>query len=309
MVRIRGFGEDEIKALGREPGLVDMKALAKVLEDAWVQSMRERQAFPYWKGTFTKPVTKNHKISICTTCRDRLEDLMQTLPKNIKANSDYENLEFVVLDYNSREYDVGRWIQVGYPDLIESGRVVYLRTEEPQYFDMAHSRNVAFLAATGEIVNNVDADNLLPQSNGIGFATFINKLANEQPEMAIFGKSKQLLRGRIGFYKREFIELLGGYDETNLKYYGADDSNILNRAWELGMKFMGYRSLFSGSVKSMKHGEDPYPVPWWESEAANRLISAATLIIKQFKANRGRMWGKAQLIDIFGRESKTGIQG
>ena len=181
-------------------GFINTKKLAKKLEDAWYHSMKDRNGFLCWDGRFTKPQDKYHKISICTTCMDRLSDLKQTLPQNIKDNSDYPYVEFLVLDYNSKQDDVGGWIKSEMMEHIESGKLVYLRTEEPKYFDMSHSRNIAFLASSGDIVNNVDADAFTPPTGEFGFATYINKLANEQPEKAIFAKSRQLLRGRLGFY-------------------------------------------------------------------------------------------------------------
>ena len=293
-----------------EKGFMNTKKLAKVLEDAWYHSMKERNGFLRWDGQFTKEITKQYKISLCTTVMDRLSDLKQTLSQNIKDNSDYPNVEFVVLDYNSKKDDVGGWIKSEMMEHIDSGKLAYYRTTEPQYFDMSHSRNVAFLAASGDIVNNVDADAFTPPTEECGFVTYINKLANEQPEKAMFAKSRQLLRGRLGFFKKEFIELLGGYDETNLKYYGNDDANLQNRAWELDFKMMFFGGQFCGIVPDhVKHKEGNYPVPWWQSEGENRLISYATIIIKQFKANKGRVWGQARLIKNFKEEVITGIQG
>ena len=291
-----------------EKGFINTKKLAKVLEDAWYHNMKDRGGFVCWDGKFTKEVTKRYKISLCTTCMDRLSDLKQTLPQNIKDNSDYPNIEFVVLDYNSKNDDVSGWIKSEMGEHIDSGKLVYYRTTEPKYFDMSHSRNIAFLAAAGDIVNNIDADAFTPPAEEWGFATYINKLANEQPEKAIFAKSRQLLRGRLGFYRKEFIELLGGYDETNLNYYGNDDANLQNRAWELGFKMMSFRGQFCGIVPDhVKHKEGNYPVPWWQSEGENRLISYATIIVKQFKANEGRVWGKAKLIKNFNEEIEVGI--
>jgi len=292
-----------------EKGFINTKKLAKILEDAWYRSMKETDGFVCWDGLFTKPFIKQYKISICTTIMDRLKDLKQTLPQNIKDNSDYPNVEFVVLDYNSKKDDIGGWIKSEMMEHIDSGKLVYYRTTEPQYFDMSHSRNIAFLAATGDIVNNVDADSFTPSSEEFGFATYLNKLANEQPEKAIFAKSRQLLRGRLGFYRKEFIELLGGYDEK-LKGYGNDDANLQNRSWELGFKMMSFRGQFCGRAPDhIKHQEGKYKEEWWRTEGKNRLISYTDLITGNFKANEGRVWGKAKLIKNFEEGGVTGIQG
>ena len=112
----------------------------------------------FWDGTFTRDVAKNYSISICTDCMNRLSDIQHTLPANIEAEQSYPDLEFVLLDYNSSD-GLGDWVRSEMMGHIESGRLVYYRTEEPQFFNFSHSRNVAMRLATGEIINNVDADN------------------------------------------------------------------------------------------------------------------------------------------------------
>jgi len=270
---------------------IDVKALARQLEDAWKPRMK---GFSYWNEEFTLPVTVDHRISICTTVMNRLDDLKRTLPKNIKDNADYPFLEFVVLDYNSTD-GLLEWMEKEMRGHIQSARVVYYRTDEPEYFDMSHSRNVAFKVAIGDIVNNVDADNF----TNPGFATYLNKMANQCVDCkAIFAKSKQLLRGRVGFFKSGFIGL-GGYDE-DLKGYGHDDADILHRALELGFTMMCFRGPFSGCVSDhKKHQEGNYEKAWWDTEGKNRLMSFANLIAGNWVANNGRKWGKANLIKNF----------
>jgi len=98
------------------------------------------------------------KISICTVCMNRLYYLSQTLPVNIKENQGYPNLEFVVLNYNSRD-DMDDWMRTHMGQHIESGLVKYYRTDEPEFFNLAHSKNMATKLATGDIICNIDADN------------------------------------------------------------------------------------------------------------------------------------------------------
>ena len=282
----------------KPPKEVNMLKLAKTLEIAWREvhwDMFRKQA---WNTRFTKEVTKNYRVSLCTTCMNRLENLKITLPENIKSNT-YPNTEFVVLDYNGSD-GVGDWIKANMMEHIESGKLMFLRTEEPKFFDMSHSRNVAYKAATGDIVNNIDADTFAKNN----FAEFINSLANEQPEKAIFAKSRQLLRGRLGFYKKEFIEILGGYDE-GITGYGHDDADLMNRAWTLGFRLMPFSRSgdFEGKIEDHhKHQGKNYKELWWVTEARNRFISYTNLILKKYKANEGREWGKAKLIKNFKEE-------
>src|SRR5882724_5541287 len=81
------------------------------------------------------------QISYCTTCMGRLHHLRQTLPANLEANAGLP-VQFVVLDYNSRD-GLGDWMRSHFQAQTESGKVVYARTSEPRFFNMAHAKNLA----------------------------------------------------------------------------------------------------------------------------------------------------------------------
>jgi len=243
-------------------------------------------------------VSKYRKISICTTCMNRLEDLKRTLPKNIEDNKDYPNVEFVLLDYNSAD-GLSNWIKNNMIDYIESGKLVYYKTIEPKYFRMGHSRNVAFKLSTGEIVNNVDADNFI----GKGFVDVINKLAELCPERAVFAKGKRMMHGRIGFYKNEFLTL-GGYDE-DLVGYGFDDHSLIYRAMALGHKFMWWNELgdFMNRIRTSSKNKTKHMSEanknWRETEIINKEITMKKMKNGEFIVNKNRNWGKASVTKNF----------
>jgi hypothetical protein len=249
----------------------------------------------YWDGTFSKPLKKIHKISICTTVMNRIEDLKLTLPQNILDNLRYSKVEFVVIDYNSKD-GVSDWIQKELYDYVKDGILVVGRTEDPIGYSMAHSRNVAFKLATGDIVTNVDADNFTKE----GFASYLNELANQVPEKCIFAKGKKMMRGRIGFYRNEFMEQLGGYDE-GLTGYGHDDHDLVYRAWMLGFKMAWFGGRFYGATPDhRKHQTENFVEKDWKyTEKRNKLISFFNLAIGWYKANEGRYWGKAKILKNF----------
>jgi len=243
-----------------------------------------------WDGVLRREVKEFHRISLCTTCMDRLETLRRCLTQNVADNADYPNLEFVVLDYNSRRDDVWGWLSKTFPNELESGRVVYYRTDEPKFYSMTHSRNLAFRLASGTVVNNLDADNF----TGKAFATFINFLANECPDKAVFSKGKRLLRGRLGFFKQEFVEQLGGYDE-DLQGYGHDDKDLLERAMAMGFTLMWFGGRFVRRIATpnSEKGRNMCNQRIRETEAANRAISEANLSAGKLRANANRAWGTA----------------
>ncbi len=174
----------------------------------------------------------NYKISFCTVCMNRLQHLKQTLLKNIQDNRTYENLEFVVLDYNSDD-GLKEWIMDEMATLIESGKVAYYRTEEPKYFDRSHSRNIMFKLATGEIICNIDADNF----TGEGFAHYINEEFNKNSNIVIVPDTKKIfyykrdVLGRFCALKEDFFKI-SGYDET-MSGYGFEDDDLYQRFFQL----------------------------------------------------------------------------
>lgn len=257
-----------------------------------------------WDGKFNSEVEKQYKISLCTTCMGRLYNLKQTLPINIERNSSYPNLEFVIIDYNSND-GLGEWIKDNMMEHIESGLLSYYRTTEPTHFSMAHSRNIAFKVATGDIVNNLDADNftLGPQcSVSECWASYLNKLANEGKEKVIFAKGKRAMHGRVGFFKKEFMEELCGYDE-NLLGYGHDDHDLVNRAFVSGYTMYYWGGIYFDRIKTTRQEKNANMERHWKvTENENKAKSFYNLKRGIVKANQGKHWGKAHLVKNFKEE-------
>jgi len=175
------------------------------------------------------------KISICTVCMNRLYYLSQTLPVNIKENQGYPNLEFVVLNYNSRD-DMDDWMRTHMGQHIESGLVKYYRTDEPEFFNLAHSKNMATKLATGDIICNIDADNYA----GPGYVNWVQeRFSTKGPGIEITTIRRDAIPyrdqgGKLCFYKDLFIKV-NGYDES-LIGYGMDDVDLSNRLENAGAK-------------------------------------------------------------------------
>ena len=265
----------------------------------------------YWDGKFKAEVTKEHKVCICTNVMNRLGDISKTLPDNIKAMESYDNLEFVLLNYGDKS-GLDGWIKKNMMEHIESGKLVYYSMiDDVPHYSMGHSRNVCLRLAGGldnadhnVIVNQVDADNYLRHTDPKKdiFPVYLNKLAHEVPEKAIFGKGHKLMHGRIGFYKDEFL-MLGGYDE-GLSGYGHDDRDLYNRAMALGWRLAWYGGQYvnrihtprSDKVKNMEQKD------WRYTEVMNKLLSVDNLELGKYVANIGTHWGKARVLKNFKEE-------
>jgi hypothetical protein len=266
---------------------------------------RKMDVWDEWHWDFwdpeTEPLPKEpktyRKISFCTACMNRLHDLMVTLPVNIHHNRDYPNVEFVVVNYNSQD-KLDEWMLDYMMPYIEAGLLVYVHTTEPRYFQASHSRNISFKVATGDIVNNIDADNF----SGRDFAKALNLLAEVRPEKAVFTRAERLMHGRLGFYKKEWLEL-GGYDE-DLMGYGWDDINLFYRAMATGCKLMRWGCpdfRFSERIPTPFEDKDRYMEHknWEHTEFVNAEMTFDQLDRRQFVVNQGRQWGKATLVRNF----------
>ena len=268
-----------------------------------------------WDGTFNKSVTKVHRVSLCITCMNRLSDLKFTLLKNLTDNLDYSDSEFILLDYNSSD-GLEDWVRSNMMGHVESGKLVFLRTDEPSHYSLAHSKNVAFLAASGDIVHNLDTDNL----TGPGFCSHLNLLANQVPSKAFFAKTAHYsirLRGKVGFYKDEFIHLLGGYDE-DFSAYSPDDRDIWWRAISIPLAVLWYPSdnftkrLFSEAGYSHPDPFKNYSTDGEEASRANYYKMQRRMREKiaegVLKANAGRKWGSAKLTKNFNEKLTVGMR-
>jgi len=200
-------------------------------------------------ATESKPL----KVSFCTTVKNRGQHLAETLPQNL-ANNPGPNVEFVILDYGD-EHGIGfdeetkqggtpikQWLLDNYRTEIESGRIRYARTEQ-EHFKMAHAKNMAHRLATGDVLCNLDADNV----TGEGFAEWLKEKFVENPHIVVrqtqegdrLRKAKGTIcestGGRLAIGRENFLRL-HGYDEHKHNGYTGDDNDLVRRARNFGLK-------------------------------------------------------------------------
>jgi len=169
------------------------------------------------------------KIAFCITCMNRLQHLQQTLEKNIQDNYLPEEVEFVLLDYNSSD-GLDQWILQNMQSHIDTGILVYYKTFEPEYYFRSHSRNMAFRLANAEILCNLDADNFL----GKGFASFmIEKFDKNDSIFYTSNESFNDIFGRVCVKRKDFLSIKG-YNES-LQGYGYEDVDLFVRLKNRGL--------------------------------------------------------------------------
>lgn len=175
---------------------------------------------------------KYYSISFCITCMNRLFHLKKTLETNILDNLEYPNLEFIVVNYNSKD-NLDSWMKENMQMYIDKGIVNYYRTDEPEVFHASLAKNLAHRVAKGDILCNLDGDNF----TGKDYAFYLNYLFN-QHQNSFFQFTKKPFwgtEGRIAFMKTDFFKL-GGYDESLLPI-GHEDHDLMNRAKAIGLVY------------------------------------------------------------------------
>jgi sulfotransferase family protein len=180
-------------------------------------------------------------IVFCTTCKERVQHIQQTLPKNIADNGNCKNLKFLILDYNSSD-NLVNYLQSNYSKMIENERLVFYRFTEPIPFRMAHAKNLAHrlgILEKGDILVNLDADNFTHEN----FANYVDEkfqsVTGRDTELFLWsgivqgkGKKYRGCSGRIVVSSRAFLNA-GGYDEK-FNTWAPDDKDFNARLHRLG---------------------------------------------------------------------------
>lgn len=193
-------------------------------------------------------VKTKYKISYCTTCMGRLPHLKKTYRKNIEDNLDYADIEFVLVNYNSKD-GLDEWVKKNLVNYVDKGILNYYHTTDPSHFHMSKAKNLAHRLGTGDILVNLDADNYLGKHNAI----FTNYLFNQQTSIvAQFFRSDFRFfdtAGRIALKKDDFYEVLG-YKEELLEY-GYEDFDFLRRLQQTGLKMKKIEII--NFLRTVKH--------------------------------------------------------
>ncbi len=207
---------------------------------------------------------KELKISFCTTVMNRGHHLAQTLPRNLELCRN-ENVEFVILDYGDSDGIEGKtikqWLQDKFPEEIKTGRIRYARTEQTE-FHHSHAKNIAHRLAEGDVLVNLDADNVM----GEGYASWLQHKFAEDTDLIsrrnvtqyvlakkLYHKEIDGTCGRIAISKDRFYQL-HGYNE-GMKGWGGEDEELEARALDLGLKKVPMRAEHYGEVYQHSNAE------------------------------------------------------
>ena len=166
------------------------------------------------------------KVSYCSTCKGRLDQLKRTLMPNLSSLSDID-AEWIIVDYGCPDKTKEAILELpSIKEYLTSGKLKVYSFIKDIPFNMSLSKNLSHSLASGEIVFSLDIDNYIgdsfPQISKITVKEFISN-----PILPGYA-------GRIGMHRSVFNKL-GGYD-LELDVVAYEDINMLERLRKLNLK-------------------------------------------------------------------------
>jgi hypothetical protein len=184
------------------------------------------------------------RISFCVTCKNRLWQLRHTLGSNLDVVTADGAAELVLLNYNSAD-GLDGWVR-GFAAQVESGALRYVYERTAPHFHCSKAKNLAHLAATGDFVVNLDADNHIGDTIAAWRCAW-----DERPDTVLHGFSGDYgdgTYGRIGVPRSTFLAI-GGYDEAMLPL-SQQDKDLIMRAEAAGLR---YRKIPQPGVAALRN--------------------------------------------------------
>lgn len=231
---------------------------------------------------------------------NRLFHLKQVILKNINSSLAFKNVEFVLLNYGSKD-ELDDWVKKNLAEHIKSGILSYYKTNEPQYWVASHAKNIAHKLASGDILCNLDSDILIPNR----FCEYINSFFTAKPNSIMAFDSEDIngnhgCAGIIATKKEDFYSV-NGYDENINLGWSCDDMNFQFRC-----RMKNSLELFIPPKICMciPHSNDirTKNCKIKQIEETRKLsieICENAAIKKDYVANKSNNWGQAKVFKNF----------
>lgn len=168
-------------------------------------------------------------ISFCTTSKNRLHQLKETIFENLEEIKKDGRSELILVNYNDDELE--SFAHKKLKSYIEDGVLIYLRESSENFFDLCKAKNIAHLASNKEFLFNLDGDNFIRVEEMNYFRLVWEKQKNciiHNYDKGEYDKSLSSgSYGRIGIRSSEFIKV-GGYDEE-FEFIICEDRDLIQR--------------------------------------------------------------------------------
>lgn len=224
-------------------------------------------------------------ISFCITCLNRLYQLKQTLPVNLK-NNDPKYVEFILVDFNSND-GLKKYIYKNFRKELKSNYLKFYSTNQLKYWNASIAKNTAHILANNSFIVNLDCDNFTGQDGGKKLLDIHNDNPNSIIHQTDFIRGSGNT-GRISLSKDNFIKL-GGYNES---FYpsGYNDPDLINRAIAFNIKYISWTNVnYNQCIKNSKEENIKNcnsNLNWEQMNRMNKLISEFNIENQELVANK-----------------------
>ncbi len=176
-------------------------------------------------------------LSFCITCKNRLWQIRETLPKNLMDNiQNKDKIEFILVDFASDD-GLQQWVLDNFVKEIEEGYLKYFFTKQLPYWHVSIAKNTSHILAKNNILVNLDCDNYTGYNGGLFVIENMLKYGINNTVIHQFNNNYGSgSYGRIALTKYNFMEI-GGYDES-FEPMVHEDTDLLKRLFVNGMKYI-----------------------------------------------------------------------
>jgi len=170
------------------------------------------------------------RISFCITCMNRLFHLNRTIIDNLNLINEFnktheDKFNISLCNYDSKD-DLDEFVQTNLQLYLHNNTLTYFRIYNKKFFNRSHAKNIAHKYANGDVVINLDCDNILRYDVLLFIYDTFNELTNNYTINDVYIWDN-LYMGFLGMSKKNFV-LLGGYNEKILTY-GYEDIELRKR--------------------------------------------------------------------------------
>lgn len=175
-------------------------------------------------------------LSFCITCRDRMWQITQTLPQNLRDNyRQRDKIEFILVDFASGD-GLQEWVRDNFREELESGYLKYYFSGEMPRWHMGVAKNTSHRLANNEVVVNLDCDNFTGPDGGEYVRRQMKKYGWKTTVMHVVrGEKSDGTAGRIITSRENFLKV-GGYDE-DFAPWGFEDIDLKERLRRMGLTY------------------------------------------------------------------------
>jgi len=226
-------------------------------------------------------------ISVCIPCKNRVNTLAKTMRSYIKAANLSPPVEFMIVDYNSKD-DLVEYIKYVWKKklLKPPNKLSYAKYMGRKYYHLAHAYNLAVKASIGEYIIVSGTEFICPKY-------FFQRVRQGINNGHVWMRIRATNSGMLILRRKEFMEC-GGYDER-FELYGGEDKDIIFRLKRRGIR---KKVLYKRQIPKIRT-IDKRKIKYYNSKmtknemmAHNAAIREENIKNKVLVANEGKPWGQ-----------------